>query len=91
MLVLSRRIDERIVIGSTVTVTVLEIHGDRVKLGISAPTDVPVYRMEVKSRIERERRDEPSNETHKVSAKVSARVSVSPSDRQAGDLVLDQD
>lgn len=62
MLVLSRTIDERIVIGSAVTVTILEVRGDRVKLGISAPAGMPVHRQEVQCRIERECRNEPSNE-----------------------------
>jgi len=54
MLVLSRKPDERVVIGSTVTVTVVEIRGDRVKLAFDAPNDVPIHREEVHRRIQLE-------------------------------------
>ncbi|MBQ4283174.1 MAG: carbon storage regulator CsrA [Lachnospira sp.] len=47
MLALSRRKDEAIVINDDIEVTVIEIKGDQVKLGISAPKSVPVYRKEV--------------------------------------------
>jgi carbon storage regulator len=47
MLVLTRRVNERIVIGDDVTVTVLEVRGDQVRLGIDAPRDVKVFREEV--------------------------------------------
>lgn len=47
MLVLTRRANESIVIGRDVTVTVLEIRGDQVRLGITAPREVSVHREEV--------------------------------------------
>ncbi len=47
MLVLSRKRGERTVIGSEITVTVLEVHGDRVKLGFTGPADVPIHREEI--------------------------------------------
>ena len=47
MLVLSRKKNESIVINSDITVTVVEIRGDKVRLGIVAPKDVPVHRQEV--------------------------------------------
>ncbi|MGN0318265.1 MAG: carbon storage regulator CsrA [Lachnospira sp.] len=47
MLALSRKKDEAIVINDEIEVTVIEIKGDQVKLGISAPKSVPVYRKEV--------------------------------------------
>lgn len=47
MLVLSRKRDEKVVIGGSVEVTVVEIRGDKVRLGIEAPKDVPVHREEV--------------------------------------------
>jgi len=50
MLVLTRRVNERIVIGDDVTVTVLEVRGDQVRLGIDAPRDVKVFREEVLGR-----------------------------------------
>ena len=54
MLVLSRKVGERIVIGENVTVMVLEVNGQRVRLGVVAPDDVPVHRAEVFQRIPRE-------------------------------------
>ena len=47
MLALSRKKNEALVINNNVEITVLEIKGEQVKLGISAPRDVPVYRKEV--------------------------------------------
>jgi carbon storage regulator len=47
MLVLSRKDNESIVINNNITVTVVEIRGDKVRLGIVAPKDVPVHRQEV--------------------------------------------
>lgn len=54
MLVLSRFVDEAIVIGDHVVVTVVEICGGKVRLGVSAPADVRVDRTEVRARIEAE-------------------------------------
>lgn len=47
MLALSRKKNEALVINNNVEITVLEIKGEQVKLGISAPKDVPIYRKEV--------------------------------------------
>ncbi|MDE6208114.1 MAG: carbon storage regulator CsrA [Lachnospiraceae bacterium] len=47
MLALSRKKDEAIVINNDIEVTIIEIKGDQVKIGISAPKSVPVYRKEV--------------------------------------------
>ena len=47
MLVLSRKKNESIVIGGNVTVTIVEVRGDKVRLGIEAPSDVTVHRSEV--------------------------------------------
>lgn len=55
MLVLSRLKDEVIVIGNDITITVLEIRGDKVRLGIDAPRTVPVHRLEVRQAIDRDR------------------------------------
>jgi carbon storage regulator len=47
MLVLSRKRDERIVIGDNIVITVVDVRGDKVRLGIEAPAEVPVHRQEV--------------------------------------------
>jgi carbon storage regulator len=51
MLVLSRKRGEAIVVGRDIEVTVLEVRGDRVKLGFKGPGEVPIHRAEVKLRI----------------------------------------
>jgi carbon storage regulator len=47
MLALSRKTGESIVIGNDIEITVLDIRGDQVKLGINAPKSVPIYRKEI--------------------------------------------
>ena len=54
MLVLSRHRDESIMIGDDVVVTIVDIRGDKVRLGIEAPQDIPVHRQEVYDAIKRE-------------------------------------
>ncbi|MGC4002146.1 MAG: carbon storage regulator CsrA [Pirellulales bacterium] len=54
MLVLSRQHDESIIIGDNITVTIVDIRGDKVRLGINAPSEVPVHRQEVYEAIQRE-------------------------------------
>ncbi len=54
MLVLSRQRDESIIIGDEVQVTIVDIRGDKVRLGISAPPHIPVHRKEVYEAIKRE-------------------------------------
>jgi carbon storage regulator len=56
MLVLSRHRDESIMIGDDVVVTIVDIRGDKVRLGIQAPQHVPVHRQEVYEAIQRENR-----------------------------------
>ncbi len=55
MLVLSRHRDESIMIGDNIIITIVDIRGDKVRLGIQAPTDIPVHRQEVFEAIQRER------------------------------------
>lgn len=52
MLVLSRKQTESVIINENVVVTVLSIQGDRVRLGIEAPSEIPVHRQEVHERIQ---------------------------------------
>ncbi|HSG72497.1 MAG TPA: carbon storage regulator CsrA [Planctomycetaceae bacterium] len=54
MLVLSRKKDEKIVIGDHITLMVIDIRGDKVRLGIEAPKDVAVHRQEVYEAIQKE-------------------------------------
>jgi carbon storage regulator len=54
MLVLSRQRDESIIIGDNVVVTVVDIRGDKVRLGIQAPQEIPVHRREIYDAIQRE-------------------------------------
>ena len=55
MLILTRRVGEKVVIGSDVDVTVLGVKGNQVRLGVKAPRDVTVHREEIFERISRER------------------------------------
>ena len=63
MLVLTRRVQQSIVIGKDVVVTVLEVRGDQVRIGISAPRDVDVHREEVYAELQ---------ETNRAAASPSA-------------------
>ena len=55
MLVLSRHRDESIMIGDDVVVTIVDIRGDKVRLGIDAPSSIPVHRQEIYEAIQREK------------------------------------
>ncbi len=64
MLILSRRKEERIRIGEDISVVVIAIRGDQVRLGIEAPKEVPVHRQEVFERIRADRKRHcPNQET----------------------------
>lgn len=54
MLVLSRKTEEDILIGDSVVVKIIEIRGDKVRIGIEAPKDVPVHRREIAEAIARD-------------------------------------
>ncbi|MBN2212029.1 MAG: carbon storage regulator CsrA [Sedimentisphaerales bacterium] len=56
MLVLSRQKDQTIMIGDTIEITIVDIRGDKVRLGITAPSYIPVHRKEVYEAIQRENR-----------------------------------
>ena len=55
MLVLTRRVGESLMIGDEVTVTVLGVKGNQVRIGVNAPKDVSVHREEIYERIQQER------------------------------------
>ena len=57
MLALSRKKNEALVINNNVEITILDIKGDQVKIGISAPKEVPVYRKEVYLQIQESNKD----------------------------------
>lgn len=57
MLVLSRQKDETIIIGDNIEITVVDIRGDKVRLGVSAPKEISVHRKEVYEAIRRENRE----------------------------------
>ncbi|GIW99175.1 MAG: carbon storage regulator [Pirellulaceae bacterium] len=64
MLVLSRKKNESIVINNDITIVVVEIRGDKVRLGVEAPREVPVHRREVYEAIKRaQQSDETPNAT----------------------------
>ncbi len=58
MLVLSRKKNEKIRIGDDITIAVVEIYGDKVRLGIEAPKEVPVHRQEVYEAIKKQEGEE---------------------------------
>lgn len=60
MLVLSRKQDESIVINDEIILTVISIQGDKVRLGIKAPREIPIHRQEVYDAIKREDQKKPS-------------------------------
>jgi carbon storage regulator len=62
MLVLSRKLNERIVINDNIVVTVVEIRGDKVRLGIEAPKEVTVHRREVYDAIKRSEKPKPKDD-----------------------------
>ena len=57
MLILTRRVGETVMIGNDVTVTVLGVKGNQVRVGVNAPRDVAVHREEIFERIKREEQD----------------------------------
>ena len=61
MLALTRKKGESLVINNNVEITVLEIRGDQIKIGINAPKDVPIYRKEVYLQIQEENKAAISN------------------------------
>jgi carbon storage regulator len=59
MLVLSRHRDESIIINDNIVVTIVDIRGDKVRLGIQAPSNIPVHRQEIYDAIQREKSRDP--------------------------------
>ena len=68
MLILTRRVGETLMIGNEVTVTVLGVKGNQVRIGVNAPKDVAVHREEIYERIKREEDGEPA--PHSTASKI---------------------
>ena len=66
MLILSRKLNESIVIDGRITVTVMRVEGDVIKLGIAAPANVPVHRQEVYDEIRRSNHEAVTQRTRPV-------------------------
>ena len=72
MLVLSRQRDQTIIIGDDIEITVVDIRGEKVRLGISAPPHIPVHRKEVYDSIKQSDKDGPSGSVRSLAKKHGA-------------------
>lgn len=54
MLILSRKLNQKIRVGDSIEITVIEVHGDQVKIGVDAPQSIKVFRKEIYDEIQRE-------------------------------------
>ena len=72
MLILSRKIDEKIKIGDEITITLIDVHGDQVKIGVEAPKSVKVFRQEVFDAIQKENKAAVAPENNMARDAVSA-------------------
>lgn len=61
MLILTRRVGETLMVGDDVTITVLGVKGNQVRIGVNAPKEVAVHREEIYQRIQKEKDQEPNH------------------------------
>ena len=73
MLILTRRIGEKLIIGDNVTVTVLGVKGNQIRIGIEAPPEVQVHREEIYQRILKERAEGAGDNTAQIPGKTFTR------------------
>jgi len=81
MLVLSRQRDESIMIGDEVEITIVDVRGDKVRLGITAPKHIPVHRREIYDAIQREKAQAAQKEPQKEPMQTAVEV-VPPNSEQ---------
>lgn len=74
MLILSRKIDEKIRIGDDIVITLIDVHGDQVKIGVEAPKNVKVFRQEVFDAIQSENKAAAVEQTNNEKAKNAVSV-----------------
>lgn len=63
MLILTRRVGETLMIGDEVTITVLGVKGNQVRIGVNAPRDIAVHREEIYERIKREKTEQDTQQS----------------------------
>ncbi len=83
MLVLSRQRDESIMIGDDVEITIVDVRGDKVRLGITAPKHIPVHRREIYDAIQREKAQKAEGEVHPGPENASAERDEEPVRKKA--------
>jgi carbon storage regulator len=76
MLILTRRVGETLTIGDDVTLTVLGVKGNQVRVGITAPKDTPVHREEIYQRIQRQERPSTAPRIPRTTPRPAAAVAV---------------
>lgn len=69
MLALSRKLNESVMIGKDIELTILEIKGDQVKVGITAPRHLPIYRKEIYNQIQEENKQSAGEQEQAVNIK----------------------